>query len=93
MKADTGEKAHYFTQSDAYAWVDVQPKNLGHRVSLPENSTMDSEQLGHLPLALPPSATETHVFSALQNASLISVGQLCDDGCQAILTKIPSSIE
>ena len=60
---------------------------MGPRVRLPENRTMDPEQTGHLPLALPPAATETHVFSALQNASLISFGQLCDDDYQAIFNK------
>ena len=48
---------------------------------------MDPEQVGHLPLALTPSPIETHVFSAFQNASLISVGHLCDDDCQAISNK------
>ena len=48
---------------------------------------MDPEQVGHLTLTLPPAAEETHVFSAFQNASLISVGQLCDDDCQAIFNK------
>ena len=50
---------------------------------------MDPEQVGHLPLALPPAATETPVFSVLKNESLISVGQLCDDVCQAIFNKNP----
>ena len=40
---------------------------------------MEPEQVGHLPLTLPPDATENHVFSALKNASLISVVQVCDD--------------
>ena len=48
---------------------------------------MDPEQVVHLPLALPPAAIEIHVFSALQNESLISVGQLFDDDCQAIFNK------
>ena len=48
---------------------------------------MDPEQVGCLHLALPPAATETHVFSEFQNSSLISVGQLCDDDCQAVLKK------
>ena len=43
--------------------------------------------MGHLPLALTPSAIETHVFSELQNASLISVVHLCDDDYQAIFNK------
>ena len=57
------------------------------QVRLPGNRTVYPEQVGHLPLSLPPAATETHVFSALQNESLISVGQLCDDEFQAIFNK------
>ena len=57
------------------------------QVILLENSTIDPEQLGCLHLALPPAATETHVFSELQNSSWISVGQICDDDCQAIFNK------
>ena len=53
---------------------------------------METEQVGYLPLTLPPDATETHVFSALQNASLISVGQLCDDYYQAIFNKKPFQV-
>ena len=48
---------------------------------------MDTEQVGHLTLALPPAAIETHVFSALQKSSLISVGRLCDNYCQDIFNK------
>ena len=53
------------------------------QVRIPDNSTMYPYQVGHVPLALPPTTIETHVFSALKNASLISVRQLCDDDCQA----------
>ena len=70
-KTDTRLTAHYFTQADVHALVDVQPKNIGPQVRLPDNSTVDPEQVGHLPLVLPPAATETHVFSALQSAYLI----------------------
>ena len=72
--------------------VDDQPTNMVSLVRLPDNITMGPEQLGHLPLAIPPAATETHVFSALKNTSVISVGEIYDDGFQAILTKIFSSL-
>ena len=79
--------AHYFTQADAYALVGVKPTKMGPRARLSENINMDPDQVDYLLLALPPAATETHDFSALQNASLISVGQICDDEFQAILNK------
>ena len=86
-KAETGATTNYFNQDYSHELFNVQPTNMGTRVRLPDNRTMDPEQVGHLTLPLPPSATQTYVFSALKNASLIPVGQICDDGCQAILTK------
>ena len=59
---------NYFTQADAHTVLEFQPKNMGPQVRLPENITMDPEQVGHLPLSLPTTTTETHVFSELQNA-------------------------
>ena len=67
-------------------------KKKGPLVILPDNNTMDPEKVGHSPLTLPPASTETHVFSALKNTSVISVGEIYDDGFQAILTKIFSSL-
>ena len=56
------------------------------RVRLPNNATMQSNQIGHLQLPLSPSATETNLFSTI-NHNLTSIGQLCDDGCEATFTK------
>ena len=41
---------------------------------------------GTLPLTkiLSPNATRAHVLSGLENSSLLSMGQLCDDECTAI---------
>ena len=86
-KADTGSTVNYFTQADAHALVDVEQTNMGPRVRLPDNIKMEPDQVGHLHLALPTDSTETHVFPALQNAYLMSVGQLCDDGCKSIFNK------
>ena len=83
-KADTRVTARYLTQADSRALVDVQPKKMDPQVRLPENITMSPDQVGRLPLTLPPAATESHVFPALQNASLILAGQIFDDNCQAI---------
>jgi hypothetical protein len=50
---------------------------------------MSATAIGRLPLpaSLQSSATNTHVFGDLHSASLISLGQLCDDDCVAILDK------
>ena len=61
---------------------------MGPLIILSENSTMEPQQVGRLPLTLPPAASESHVFAALQNAYLTPVGQLCDDGFQSIKKNI-----
>ena len=63
--ADTEAPLHYSTPYDSHALVNIQPTNMRPRVRLPYNSTMDQQQVHHLPLSLPPAATETHVFAAL----------------------------
>ena len=45
---------------------------------------MDPQLVCYLHLALQPSATETQVLAAFKNASLLLVGWIFDDGCQAI---------
>ena len=64
--ADTGATDNYLTPYDAHVLVNLQPTNMGPQVRLPDNSIMDPQQVDHLPLALPPLATETHVFQYLK---------------------------
>jgi hypothetical protein len=48
---------------------------------------MTSTHQAHLPIpALPPAARLCHVFPQLTSGSLLSIGQLCDHGCQALFT-------
>jgi hypothetical protein len=66
---------------------DVSDEPFGTSVTLPDKSTISSIKKGNLPFtALSPKARETKIFKDL-NHSLISLGQLCDDGCKVILTK------
>ena len=52
---------------------------------------IQANKKGALPItngtALSQAAIETHVFPQLQSPSLVSIGQLCDDNCVAILDK------
>ena len=60
------------------------------RVSLPDNSVIRGTEQGHLPLnpaSLSDTATQVHVFPHLSSASLLSLGQLCDDDCKIYLNK------
>ena len=50
--------------------------------------TISAGTKGFLPLQLlAPTACEMHVFDNLQSASLLSLGQLCDNGCTVLLNK------
>ena len=73
---------------DSHALVNLQPTNIGPQVILPYNIKMNPQLVGQLPITLPPAAIETHVFAVLQHSSLLLVGQLCDDGYQAINKKL-----
>ena len=90
-KADSGASQHYLCPKDAKVLTNLHSTFPGPIVHLPDNSTIQATHKGGLPLkhgtALPPAATKTHVFPQLQSSSLVSIGQLCDDNCIAILDK------
>ena len=56
---------------------------------LPDSSHVQATQSGLLPLhhSLSATAKTAHVLDGMTNSSLISIGQLCDDDCVAILDK------
>jgi hypothetical protein len=50
-------------------------------VRLPNGQTMDSTHTAYLEIPeLRKAVSVAHIFSAMENNSLLSVGQLCDDG-------------
>ena len=56
---------------------------------MPNNETISSTEKGELPLAksLTKQARLANILPKLGSASLISLGQLCDDDCNVLLTK------
>jgi hypothetical protein len=57
-------------------------------VNMPNGTTIQSSRISELLLsALPPQARRAHIFTGLVHKSLISVGQLCDSGCNIIFTR------
>jgi hypothetical protein len=88
LKADTGATAHYIKANDAGLLHALTTTKTGPSVRLPNNTTMQTQLRGHLPISnIPKQATQAHVFKDLQSASLLSVGQLCDSDCTAVFTK------
>ena len=79
---------HYFCTKSPNTLLNVCPDPYGPIVTLPNNETIRATHQGHLPFAkhLSPQATKTSIFPNLHN-NLISVGQLCDDGCTVTFTK------
>jgi hypothetical protein len=84
-KADTGATAHCFKPEDSNVLDSLKFTDQGPQVRHPNNAIIKADQVGNLPhMNLPLAATETHMLKDLKSASLISIGQLCDVGCQAV---------
>jgi hypothetical protein len=57
-------------------------------VNMPNGTSINSSHTSDLLLTdLPPQARKAHILPGLVHNSLISVGQLCDNGCDAIFKK------
>ena len=88
-KADTGASSNYITKQDGHILEEVVEVKNGPIVKLPNNAQIQADKKGLLPLAsiLSEKSRTAHVFKGLTNASLISIGRLCDDGCVAVFDK------
>jgi hypothetical protein len=77
---DSGTTGHYLLL-DAPC-TNKQPTARPLQVKLPNGHTIESTHTCelHLPGLLPP-VRKAHLFPALAGHSLLSVGQLCDQGC------------
>jgi hypothetical protein len=88
-KFDSSASKHYFRKKDSHALSSLTPIRNGPQVQLPNKQRiLQAVSVGHLPIAstkLTPHATRAHVFTDLTNKLLVSLGQLCDDACVAVL--------
>ena len=67
---------------------DIRPAETPVQVQLPDGRTMNSSHTGILCLpGLPLAARRAHIFPALKDHALLSVGLLCDHGCQVHFTE------
>jgi hypothetical protein len=63
----------------------AKPTKNGVSVLLLDGGTIRATHTTKLPIkALPYAARQAHLFPALSSGALLSIGQLCDHGCQAI---------
>jgi hypothetical protein len=88
-KADSGASSHYFRKADQNVLSNLRATPAGPTVMLPDSSHVQATQSGILPLhhSLSTTAKTARVLDEMTNSSLISIGQLCDDDCVAILDK------
>jgi hypothetical protein len=93
-KTDSGASSHYFKVNDISALTNVCTTPFGPHVMLPDSTTIQATQSGQLPLhrSLSTKATTAHILDGITNSSLISIGQLCDDDCIAVLDKMKLKI-
>ena len=84
MKGDSAASGHYIRQQDAACLNSIHPYQ-GPSVTLPDADTINPTHQGDLPLkGLSPPGRKGTILPDLKSASLISLGQLCDDGCKVL---------
>ena len=86
INPDTGASGTFLTLNDSRFLSDVQPVTSGIRVTSPDGSTTQSTHTGTITLQgsrIPAKALIAHVFPDFAH-SLLSIGQLCDNGMKAL---------
>ena len=85
-KGDSAASHHYWREEDKKVLDNIESYS-GPSVLLPNNSTIAVTSKGQLALSsnLSARAKNAMILPGLKSASLISIGQLCDDGCNVLL--------
>ena len=93
LKADSGASKHFVTSRDKPILSHVS-KSTSTAVVLPNRTALASNTVGTLNLHpnISAKASQAHILPGLTNSSLLSIGQLCDDGCIAIFHKLHLNI-
>ena len=87
-KADSGCSAHFIKSSHRNILQNLIPLKNGPIAALPNKSVIRASHQGFLPFKnVSRVAQKTLVYPNLTNASLLSIGQFCDDECIAVFTK------
>ena len=91
MKADSGASSTYIRPAHQHHLKNIQQLRHGPTAILPDNTKIRASSRGSLILhdSLKTSAL---IYPGLTNESLLSIGQLCDQGCIAIFDKQKLSI-
>ncbi len=86
--ADSGCTSHLLKSSSPC--LDKIPTSHGLRVGIPNGEIMTASHnaqfdFSHLPIDLPAASRTATVHPTLQSKALLSLGQLCDHGCDHVL--------
>ena len=89
VKGDSGASTHFFRKEDKDCLQDLRPNTSSPSVTLPDKTTLTPTHTGTLKISphLSTRAQTATVLPGLKSSSLISMGQLCDDNCNVLLTK------
>ena len=86
-KLDSGASGTYIRKEDENIAQQKHPSYNGPRVILPDNSVLTPSHECNLKIpGMSRKGTSAYIFPELKSASLISIGQLCDDGCTVTFT-------
>ena len=87
-KGDSGASHHYFRTEDAHILQNILD-TTGPTVQQPDNSILRSQGSGQVPFTkkLFNAAQHALILPNLNSASLLSLVQICDDGCTIVVTK------
>ena len=85
-KADSGTSNHFWREQDQGVLSNIGHEN-GPSVKLPNATTINDTKVGYIPLSthLSKKAQKTRILKDLKSSSLISIGQLADDGCTTVI--------
>ena len=89
MKLDSGATKHFFRKDYLRFLSNIKCLRNGPTATLPKRHIVQVTHEGTLKIKnnLTPAALRALIFPNLTNESLVSIGQLCDDGCIVLFTK------
>ena len=86
---DSGATHNYIQRNHRHLLTNVKLLSNGPKAYLPDKSIIQADRQGEIQLHedLTLTGQKAYSFPNLKNESLISVGQLCDDGCDIVFNK------
>ena len=86
MKVDSGASKTYIKPEHKKFLRNVEHLKNGPRAILPNNTQIQASEMGNLPLHSDLSL-QSLIYPQVASESLLSVGQLCDEGCFVLFLK------